>query len=118
MVFLRHLYYLNAPFIEGRPENSWLMDPAKVDDPATLMNLLRREHVRWVVKAPEYRQPLAATFQELEGQGQLRPAFMQDIPAFEGFRIYGSRVRVHVTILDLLPADALAAQTQPSDTAR
>lgn len=101
MVFFRHLYYLRAPFIEGRPENSWLMDPDRIVDSRELLNFLHGKNVRWVVKAPDYPSPLAASFQVLEDEGKLRPLFSADVPTFEGFRIYGRRISVRVVILEV-----------------
>jgi len=104
MVFFRHLYYLKPPFIEGRPENSWLMDPARVAEPRALLAFLHCENVRWVVKAPDYPQPLAPAFQALEDQGTLRPAFSADVSTFTGFRVYGQRMPVRVVILEVASA--------------
>jgi hypothetical protein len=104
MVFFRHLYYLRPPFIEGRPENSWLMDPVRVAQPRALLDLLHCENIRWVVKAPDYPEPLAPAFQALEDQGRLRPEFSADISTFSGFRIYGRRTTVRVVILKVASA--------------
>jgi len=101
MVFFRHLYYLRPPFIEGRPENSWLMDPVRVADPNALLTLLRRENIHWDTDYPE---PLAPAFQALEDQGKLRPKFSADVSTFSGFRIYGRRVTVRVVILEVASA--------------
>jgi hypothetical protein len=40
MVFFRNLYYLRIPFIEGRPEQSWLMDPDRIADSQKLLGLV------------------------------------------------------------------------------
>jgi len=103
LVFFRHLYYLRAPFIEGRPEQSWLMDPQRVEQPQQLLDLLRRENIRWVVKAPDYPEALAQTFRALEDEGQLRPVSSTEVWTFAGFRIYEKRVPVEVTILEVAP---------------
>jgi hypothetical protein len=101
MVFFRHLYYLKPPFIEGRPENSWLMDPEHIAEPEKLLDLLRQENVRWVVKSPDYPEALAPAFQALEDQGRLRPVYSTDISTFTGFRIYGQRVQLRMVILEV-----------------
>jgi hypothetical protein len=104
MVFFRHLYYLDPPFIEGRPENSWLMDPEHIAEPEKLVDFFRQENIRWVAKAPGYPEPLARAFQTLEDEGKLRPRFSADVSTFAGFRIYGQRVTVRLVILEVASA--------------
>jgi hypothetical protein len=104
MVFFRHLYYIKPPFIEGRPENSWLMDPDRIAEPQKLLDFLHREHVRWVVKSPDYPEAFAAAFQALEDEGKLRPVYSTDISTFTGFRIYGQRVQNRLVILEVASA--------------
>jgi len=104
MVFFRHLYYLDGPFISGSPDNSWMMNPATVTEPTKLLALLHHEHVRWVVKAPDYPEPLAASFQMLEDEGRLRPVFCADVLTFTGFRIYGNKTSERVVILEVSSA--------------
>ena len=103
MVFFRHLYYLRPPFIEGRPEQSWLMDPDRLADSQKLLDFLHQKDVRWLVKAPDYPEPFARSFQALEDQGKLRQVYSADVSTFTGFRIYGQRVPVRVTILEVVP---------------
>jgi len=104
MVFFRHLYYLEPPFIEGSPENSWLMNPAAVAEPQKLLDLLHQENIRWVVKTPNFPEPVAPAFQMLEEQGKLRPVYSAEFPTFTGFRIYGQKVSVRVVILEVASA--------------
>jgi hypothetical protein len=102
MVFFRHLYYLHPPFIDGNPDNSWLMDPNSVGNVQGLRALLRQEQVRWVVKSPDYPKPLAAAFQSLEEHGQLVPVYFGEASTFSNFRIYGQRTEQKVVILEVV----------------
>ena len=104
MVFFRHLYYLRSPFIEGSPEQSWLMDPARIANPQQLLDFLHRRDIRWVVKAPDYPEVLAQAFRTLEDERQLRAVSSTEVSTFTGFRIYGQKTLVRVTILEVIPA--------------
>jgi len=101
MVFFRHVYYLNPPFIEGDSQNSWLMDPDRLGEPQKLLALLHRENVRWVAKVPDYPELLAPAFQTLEDEGKLRPVLSADVSTFSGFRIYERRTSLRAVILEV-----------------
>ncbi len=103
MVFFRYLYYLDPPFIEGNPETSWLMDPQRIGQPQQLLDLLHRENIQWVVKSPGYPEALAPAFQALEDGGRLRPVSLAEVSTFATFRIYGQRVPLQVTIMEVVP---------------
>lgn len=104
MVFFRHLYYLRPPFIEAQPAQSWLMDPARIPDSDTLFDFLQKRNIHWVVKSPDYPEPFARSFLALEDQGKLRQVSSADVSTFTGFRVYGQRIPVHVTILEVVSA--------------
>ena len=104
MVFFRHVYYLRVPFLVGDPAISWLMDPDRITGPEALLQFLRQQDVRWVVKTPDYPQPFAPAFQTLEEEGKLRPRFSTDTSTYAAFRIYGERVPVQVVIMEVTPA--------------
>jgi len=104
MVFFRHLYYLDPPFLEGHPDNSWLMNPQRLGQPQELLDLLHRENIRWVVKSPGYPEPFAQAFRTLEIEGQLHPVSSAEVSTLSGFRIYKERVPVEVTIMEVAPS--------------
>jgi hypothetical protein len=100
MVFYRHLYYLRIPFVEGAPENSWLMDPRALRDPSAMLTLLRRLEVRWIVKTDEYPEALEPTLTRMEREGKLTPLATGDIQNLTGAsRIYRETEKVHVTVM-------------------
>jgi hypothetical protein len=100
MVFYRHLYYLRVPFVEGAPENSWLMNPAALRDPRAMLALLSRLDVRWVVKTDEYPEALRAVLTEMEREGKLTPIASADIENLTGAsRIYRQTEQVHVVVM-------------------
>ena len=100
MVFYRHLYYLRVPFVEGAPENSWLMNPSALNDPRVMLALLSRLDVRWIVKTDEYPEGLQAVFSQMESADQLTPIASADIENLTGAsRIYRQTEKVHVVVL-------------------
>lgn len=103
MVFFRFAYYLRVPFENGDPRVSWLINPDKLSEPHSLLQFLRQENIRWVVKVPGYPEPLVPTFQALEQEGQLRPVASTEVLSFTNFRMYGQRARVKLVILEVLP---------------
>jgi hypothetical protein len=80
------------------------MDPDRLASPPELLQFLRQQNVRWVVKAPNYPEPLARAFQTLEEEGNLRPRFSADASTYAGFRIYGEKVPMRVVILEVASA--------------
>jgi Dolichyl-phosphate-mannose-protein mannosyltransferase/Protein of unknown function (DUF1420) len=104
MVFIQHTYYLKVPFLSGDPNSSWLMDPDQIAGSQALLDLLRQQDVRWIVKAPEYPAPLLRTFETLEHEGKLQPVATTEVDNYAGFRIYGQKVKVGAVILRVSPS--------------
>ena len=101
MVFFRHTYYLTVPFVRGDPDNSWPMNPDKLQSGDALVGLLQRLGVRWVVKTGKYPAALAERFEELEARGALVPVASAEVENFAGKRIYGRRDRMSLVILEV-----------------
>jgi hypothetical protein len=104
LVFFPHVYYLRVPFQIGDPAVSWLVDPSRLNGPQALLQFFRQQNVRWVVKAPDYPEPIAGAFEALENEGKLRPKFSTDAWTYANFRIYRQTVPVHVVILEVASA--------------
>ena len=103
MVFLQFVYYLRVPFEIGSPGESWLVNPDKLSDADSLEQFLSQRGIRWVVKSPDYPQPLEKAFEKLEDEGKLRPVFAGDASTFSNFRMYGDRTQIKVEILEVIP---------------
>jgi Dolichyl-phosphate-mannose-protein mannosyltransferase len=104
MVFFRHLYYLRIPYVEGDPQNSWLMNPDQLRKPEELLGLCRTVGVKWIVKAPDYPPELAPVFENLETTGRIRPVAETIVEGFSGWRMYGQRKPIRVVILEIAEA--------------
>lgn len=103
LVFLRHLYYLRVPFVSGNPEHNWEIDPARYSSVQAWDAFLRANNIRWVVRAPEYPQAIAAPLQQLEREGRLVPVASADVSDIEGMRLFGMRKTTAATILRVNP---------------
>lgn len=102
LVFFRHLYYLRVPYMNGAPDSSWLLDPARYADSANLLRVLRDENIRWVVNTGYYPTPFADALGELEREGKLTPVAATEVESLAGeSRIYRQRQSLSVTILRL-----------------
>jgi len=99
LVFVRHVFYLNVPFLYGDPTASWAMDPSKLQTPEEWKELFKKEGIRWVVRSSEYPPAIADGLQELEEKGDLVRIAQSEISDFRGFRISGERQVVPVVIL-------------------
>lgn len=91
LVFFRHIYYLRVPFLNGDPQYSWAVDPTRLATPEAWNYFLLSNHIRWVVRAPDYPAEIAAPLAHLERSGVLVPFAREDVSTFEGMRIFGVR---------------------------
>jgi 4-amino-4-deoxy-L-arabinose transferase-like glycosyltransferase len=101
LVFFRHLYYLQVPFLYGNPDASWSIDPTKLSDARSWTELFQRENIRWIVKAPAYPKSLADSLQNLESQGILIPIADKEVDDIAGNRLDGHRATTKITILEV-----------------
>lgn len=113
MVFYRHLYYLRVPFVEGAPENSWLMNPDALRDPRAMVALLKSLDVRWIVKTDEYPESLEPVLAQMEQGGVLTPVASADILNLTGAsRIYRQTENVHVAVMRVRDEIGIAMPNQ------
>ena len=105
LIFFRHTYYLQVPFVNGNPETAWEFDPAKTKNLQELIQICRRHQVRWVVKVDGYPPASAALWGELEARGLLVPIASAEVDAMEPWRIYGRVRKVTAVLLELRNSD-------------
>jgi hypothetical protein len=87
LVFFRHTYYLNVPFVFGDPDVNWKIEPEKFHSREAWLDLFHRENIRWVVRAPDYPKAIAASLLELEVSGALAPVAEGQTTDFIGKRM-------------------------------
>jgi len=91
LVFFRHVYYLEIPYVYGDTTDSWVVDPTRLATPEAWREFFRRNRIRWVVRSPEYPKELTESLEQLERNGELTPIARQDVTTFQGMRILGIR---------------------------
>lgn len=99
LVFLRHLYYLQMPFVSGDPNDNWNVDPRRLSSPEAWRAFFRAENIRWIVRAPDYPAAIAAPLKQLEAEGALEPVARGEVTDFAGMRIFNQRQTFPVVIL-------------------
>jgi hypothetical protein len=98
LVFIRHLYYLRVPFLDGSPDSNWAVDPAKMQTEQDWLAFFRRHDVRWIVRSPAYPRPIAAPLTRLEMEGYLIPFAQTEVSDIQGIRISGVRQSISVVV--------------------
>ena len=59
-----------------------------------LLDWLRKNDVRWILKPLEYPETVSGDLQSLESQGILRPVASAQVEDFVGWRIEGGKIKV------------------------
>jgi hypothetical protein len=100
LVFLRHLYYVRVPYMDGSPSSSWMMDPDRLTTPELLLAFLKEQNVHWVVKTSSYPEELAGVFEECEKEGKLIPeARTEVLDIYGSSRMFSEREKTEVVLL-------------------
>jgi hypothetical protein len=101
LIFFRHVYYLRVPFAYAHPDASWAMNPALLQTDDAWRSLFRNQHIRWVVRAPDYPEPLSTVLKRLESENILVPCATGTVEDWAGNRIGGNRELQPITILSV-----------------
>ena len=103
LLFVRHLYYLDIPYLNGDPGSSFEVDPDRLKTPEAWKGFFRQKGIGFVVRAPEYPEPIAAPLLQMEGTGDLIRVDAAEVQNFGGYRISGTRITSQVVILKVRP---------------
>jgi len=101
VVFIRHLFYLEVPFLNCDPSSSWAIDPDKLQTADEWLAFFRRHDVRWVVRSRDYPEAIDAPLRRLELNGDLEKIAETQVVDFQGLRIAGERESVPLAVLEL-----------------
>ena len=99
LLFLRHMYYLRVPFLNGDPGTSWIINPDKLQTPRDWADFFQKEGIAFVVRSPSYPDAIRVPLTDMEAKGDLVPIAQLYVQDFQGKRIQQKRVEVQVTIL-------------------
>ena len=99
LVFLRHLYYLDIPYVDGDPSTSFEVDPQKLQNPRDWKAFFEKKNIGYVVRSPDYPPAIAEPFEEMERMGDLTPIAHAEVQSFQGMRVNQVRATIPVVIL-------------------
>jgi hypothetical protein len=99
LVFFRHLYYLEVPFINGNPDDSWSINPELLKTPEQWNRFFVEQGICYVVRSPNYPRAIAAPLLEMEQRGDLIPIATTEVENFRGMRMSEDRTSVAVVFL-------------------
>jgi hypothetical protein len=99
LVFFRHLYYLNVPFLNGDPGTSFEVDPERLKSASDWLDFFQRKGVGYVVRSPDYPCEFREPLEGMEKTGILIPLERVSVENFEGMRADQKRTATQVVIL-------------------
>jgi len=99
LVFLRHLYYLDIPYVNGDPGTSFELNPDKMRSREDWRAYFAKNNIGYVVRSPEYPRVIAGPLEEMEQTGELTPIARAEVQSFQGKRVDEVRAATPVVIL-------------------
>ena len=102
LVFFRHLYYLDVPYLNGNPETSFEVDPVHLQTTEEWKEFFDKRAIGYVVRAPDYPEAISAPLREMEKNGNLVLFAQTEVRNFQGNRINEERMTEEVTILRVI----------------
>jgi hypothetical protein len=99
LLFLRHIYSLDVPFLNGDPATSWLINPDHLRTPQDWEIFFQTEGIAFVARSPYYPEAIEAPLTEMEAKGDLVPVAQSVVQDFQGMRITGKRAEIPVIVL-------------------
>jgi hypothetical protein len=87
LVFIRHTYYLDVPYLNGNPGTGFLVDPTVLKTPAEWKLFLDDQSIGYVVRSPDYPKTIAGPLIEMEKSGELTPVQELEVEDLRGKRI-------------------------------
>lgn len=102
LVFVRHAYYLDVPYVNGDPSLSFEVDPAKLVSAKDWKIFFEKKSIGYVVRSPNYPRDIASPLEEMEKTGDLTVIAHADVQSFQGNRIDQTRTGMEVVILKVI----------------
>lgn len=101
LIFVRHLYYLDIPYVNGDPGTSFEVDLEHLQTTQAWKGFFEEKHIGYIVRSPDYPKTVAACLREMEKDGELVPYAETEVENFQGKRIDEKRMAVPVIILKI-----------------
>ena len=99
LLFLRHMYSLDVPFLNGDPATSWMINPDHLHTPHDWEVFFQKEGIEFIARSPDYPEVIEAPLKEMEANGDLVPVARSVVQDFQGMRIEGKRTEISVIVL-------------------
>ena len=99
LLFLRHTYSLDVPFLNGDPATSWMINPDHLQTPHDWEVFFQKEGIEFIARSPDYPKVIEAPLKEMEANGDLVPVARSVVQDFQGMRIDGKRTEISVIVL-------------------
>lgn len=99
LLFVRHLYYLDIPYLNGDPSTSFQVDPERLKTPEDWKSVFQQEGIGFVVRSPDYPESIAAPLLQMEHTGDLIRVAAAEVQNFGGNRISGTQMTIPVVVL-------------------
>ena len=99
LVFFRHRYYLEVPYVNGDPKTSFEVDPEHMQSAQDWKTFFEKKKIVYVVRSPDYPAVIGRPLEEMERIGDLTPIAQAEVQNFLGMRIDQVRTTIPVVIL-------------------
>jgi len=99
LVFFRHFYYLDVPYLNGNPDTSFEVDTKLLQTTKEWKKFFEQKDIGYVVRSPDYPEPIASSLCEMERNGDLVLVAQAEVENFQGKRINERRATESVIVL-------------------
>jgi hypothetical protein len=99
LVFIRHTYYLEVPYLNGDPGTSFVVNPDNLRTSRDWKEFFENQGIGYVVRSPNYPRAIEAPLIDMEKSGDLTPFKEVEVQDFRGKRIDQDRNTIQVVIL-------------------
>jgi hypothetical protein len=99
LLFVRHMYFLDVPYLNGDPETSFEIDASRLQTNDAWLRLFNEKNISFVVRSPNYPESIAKYLLQMERDGNLRPFAQIEVQNFAGNRIDSAVRTIPVVIL-------------------
>lgn len=99
LVFVRHLYYLDIPYLNGNPGTSFQVDPERLHATQAWKAFFEKNDIGYVVRSPSYPGAISQSLTEMERDGDLLPLAQEEVQNLQGKRTDQVLASIPVVVL-------------------
>jgi len=103
LVFVRHCYYLDIPYVNGDPDTTLEIDPERMRSSSDWKAFFAQKGIGFVVRSSQYPASISASLNEMEKNGELVPFAETEVRNLQGKRIDEKWTTVAVVVLKVNP---------------